>query len=40
MTCTYKKKQYPDIESGDETCASVESHKYVGLILTKDLTWT
>ena len=40
LTCTYKNKQYPDVTFDNKTLASVESHKHLGLILSKDLTWT
>ena len=40
LTCTYKNKQYPDVTFDNKTLALVDSHKHLGLILSKDLTWT
>lgn len=40
MTCSFKKKTYPNITFNNVILASVSSHKHLGLTLSKNLTWT
>ena len=40
MTCSNKKRIYPDIKFDNVVLKSVDSHKHLGLTLAKNLTWS
>ena len=40
MTCTFRKKEQPNIEFDNMQLESVKNHKHLGLILSHDLTWS
>ena len=39
LTCSYKKKDYPDVIFNNSVLETVDSHKHLGLVLSSNLQW-